>query len=94
MNTREIYFQAYMVSDKPEGKLYYTIMINDNPCVKTSPWFVMDKECHEDNIEVMQVVERQVGFMFWNLSPECDIWLRNKSKGFKTMISALAFQQR
>lgn len=94
MTTRELYFQAYMVSDKSEGMLYYTILIDGKECLKATPWLLMDKDSHEDNIEIMQIIEKQQGFMFWNLSPECEIWLAGKSKRLKTIISGLCFTQR
>ena len=58
MTTREIYFQAYMVSDKPQGMLYYTIDIDGKECLKASPWFILDKQWHEDNIEVMEAIAK------------------------------------
>jgi hypothetical protein len=94
MTTREIYFKGYMVSDKPQGMFYYTQVLEGLECLRTSGWFDMDSDWHERNITLMQELEKQDGFMFWNISDACDVWLEKKSRGHKNLISALAFVQR
>ena len=94
MTTRETYFKGYMVSDKPQGMFYYTQVINGLECVRTSGWFDLNKDWHEENIAFMEGLEKQQGFMFWNLSDDNEEWLRGKSKELQTLISAIAFVQR
>ena len=94
MTTRELYFKAYMVSDKQQGMLYYTQTLKGLDMVRATGWLDMDPDWHERNITLLQELEKQEGFMFWNLSDECDIWLEAKSSKHKEVISALAFVQR
>ena len=94
MTTREIYFKAYMVSDKQQGMLYYTQLQEGLELVRPTGWIDMDPAWHERNIDLMQGLEQQDGFMFWNLSEECDVWLEHKSRKHREVISALAFVQR
>jgi len=94
MTTRETYFKGYMVSDKPQGMFYYTQLLNGLECVRTTGWFDMHHDSHEDNIAFMEGLELQEGFMFWNIGDECDAWLEKKNVGLKNLISTLAFVQR
>jgi hypothetical protein len=94
MTTREIYFKGYMVSDKPQGMFYYTQIIKGLECLRTSGWFDMHQDWHERNIILMQELETQEGFKFWNISDDCDTWLEKKSREHQNLISALAFVQR
>ena len=94
MTTREIYFKAYMVSDKPQGMLYYTQLQEGLEIVRPTGWLDLNPVWHDKNIVLMQELELQDGFMFWNISDECDVWLENKSAKHKEVISALAFVQR
>ena len=94
MTTREVYFKAYVISDKPQGMLYYTQVIAGMECLRVSGWFDLNAKWHEANIKIMTELEKQVGFRFWNISDECDAWLLDKSIEKQTIISALAFVQR
>ena len=91
MNTREIYFKAYMSTDIPIGRLYYTrkdkdgtILIGDNICISF-------RDDHEKNIKYLEKTELKEGFMFWNISPEGEKFytLNNDviSEGLANMIS-------
>lgn len=94
METKEIYFKAYMLSNKPQGMLYYTQLQEGLELVKPTGWFDLSKAWHQRNIALMVELEKQDGFMFWNLSEECDVWLESKSEKHREVISALAFVQR
>ena len=94
MTTREVYFKAYMVSDKQQGMLYYTHLQDGLELVKPTGWLDLCPEWHERNINYLQQLEQVPGFMFWNISDECDLWLEQKSDKHKEVVSALAFVQR
>ena len=83
-----------MVSDKPQGMLYYTILTDGLELIRPTGWLCLDSSWHDRNIDLMQELEKQDGFMFWNISDECDTWLEAKSDKHKEVISALAFVQR
>jgi hypothetical protein len=42
----------------------------------------------------MQEIQKRKGFMFWNISEECDKWLKAKSGEQQRLISAFVFEQR
>lgn len=94
MTTRETYFKGYMVSDKPQGMFYYTQVLKGLECVRVSGWFDMHTDWHEKNIKFMTELEKQEGFMFWNIGDECDAWLEKKNVGVRNLISSIAFVQR
>ena len=95
MNTRELYFKAYMMTNKQEIMLYYT-RLNDDllECLEATNWLTMNKAKHEDNIAYLQEIEKRKGFMFWNISEECTKWLESKSGEQQKLISTFVMEQR
>jgi hypothetical protein len=86
MTTKEIYFKAYMNTDKPKGMLFYmreTFIphlkkkIHQMCC---TPWLKFDKDFHESNIKKMTKIENSTGFMFWNIDDKSDTYANEVSK--------------
>jgi len=94
MTTRETYFKAYMTSDKSQGMFYYSQLMDDVECLRSAGWFDLNQAWHEKNIEIMQKLEKQEGFMFWNCSTECQIWLEKHDDLNTNLIQAFVFVQR
>jgi len=83
-----------MTSDKPQGMFYYTQLMDGVECLRSTGCFDLNRDWHEKNIEIMTDLEKQEGFMFWNCSAECQIWLENNNDLNTNMISAFVFVQR
>lgn len=95
MTTREVYFKAYMHSTKPLGMLFFMFSKDGAVRVGNTPWFDFSKESHEDNIEIMKLIEKNSeNFMFWNISDKGDEYIKTQSKKIGEVLSALAFLQK
>ncbi len=86
MTTREVYFMAYMNTDKPKGMLFYMREVGfpffkkKHPQVFCTPWFEFCEDCHENNIKQMEAIEKETGFMFWNIDDKGDEYAKTVSK--------------
>lgn len=94
MTTRELYFKAYTLSTKSTGILYYTYTDKYGVVqLGESLWLHFDKECHEDNIMEMEKIEKRTGFLFWNISDECDKFIEEHSKELGVHFSNIIMKQ-
>jgi hypothetical protein len=86
MTTREVYFKAYMNTDKPKGMLFYMREIyfpnlkKKVPQVFSTPWLKFCEDCHENNINRMETIEKETGFMFWNIDDKSDEYAKKVSE--------------
>lgn len=95
MTTREAYYKAYIISDKPRGMLFYMFNQNGIERIGNTQWMVFNKEDHEYNIDSMEYIETHIkGFMFWTISPEGEEYIAQKSKKLGMVLSALTFMQK
>lgn len=95
MTTREVYFKAYVHSTKPLGMLFFMFNKDGKPRIGNTPWLEFSKESHEDNIEIMKLIEKNADeFMFWNISDDGDNYIKTQSKKIGEVLSTLAFMQK
>jgi hypothetical protein len=80
MTTREIYFKNLVFCDLPMGRIGYTykdkndfIQIGKDVCLELRT----DEITVEKSVKIMEEIEKTDGFMFWNNSPEGELFLKS-----------------
>lgn len=83
MTTREIYFKNVALCDLPMTRVGYVCKNHDG--VIQIGWDICleleaSGEVAETSIEIMEGIEKAEGFMFWNSSPEGEIFFKENWK--------------
>ena len=80
MTTREIYFKNLVFCDLPMGRIGYTykdkndvIQIGKDVCLELRT----DEITVEKSVKIMEKIEKTDGFMFWNNSPEGELFFKS-----------------
>ena len=95
MTTKEVYFKVNVLSELPVARLYFTLK-DDNGVVQL--WggsLCLDfHNDNEDNIKLMQDMEKIKGFMFWNNSDEGEKWYKENWNMIGKSLSNMVLNQK